>query len=65
MKWELAGADRKRISGRSAAAWTYWRSSQAVAGATGRGVILASVFSTLIALFGVLVLVLDVAVAAG
>jgi hypothetical protein len=65
MKWELAGADRKRISGRLPAAWTYWRPSRAVAVSSGRGVIPASVFSTLIVLFGMLVFVLDVTGATG
>jgi hypothetical protein len=46
-------------------AWTYWRASRAVAIKSGRGVILAATVSSLIAVFGVLVLVLDVTGAAG
>ena len=45
-------------------AWTYWRASRAVEVESGRGVILATV-SSLIAVFGVVVLVLDVTGAAG
>lgn len=46
-------------------AWTYWRASRTVAIKSGRGAILAAAVSSLIALFGILVLVLDVTSAAG
>jgi hypothetical protein len=46
-------------------AWTYWRASRTVAIKDGRGAILAATVSSLIAVFGVLVLVLDVTGAAG
>ena len=57
------GANRRRISDRFAR--TYWRACRAVARASGRGVVLAALVSSLIALFGMLVLVLDVTGAAG
>lgn len=46
-------------------AWTYWRASRAVALGSGRGMFLAAAVSALIALFGLLVLFLDVTGAAG
>jgi membrane-bound metal-dependent hydrolase YbcI (DUF457 family) len=46
-------------------AWAYWRASRAVARDKGRGVVLAPAVSALIALFGMLVLFLDVTGLAG
>lgn len=46
-------------------AWTYWRASRTVALQAARGIGLASAVSALIALFGILVLFLDVTGIAG